>query len=534
MKNLSFKIQPIIFFLLLQLLELLPDASSTQSVYAQNIDNFSKTQTSKIKADTTKLFIQNRFDTTNITLKQTTNHSANIDARTIQKITNNISTDIKLEPFDYFHFVSRFHLYNPFYIKDFETYRRDVIHHDRNLQHYKNNLFLIRESEFNEIVNNTNYLLTKQGLVMTNYLLTEGLNPQRFGESRYLMLKSKNKLILNNALNLLQKVIGSQNVENRPGWIALDIHVHTYQSFDGTSNIETLLLTANKKGFGAIAITDHDYFDDAHLALRTAARLKREGRLPENFVVIPGMEISTRDGHILGLFLKSYIPHGLSAEQTIAVIHSQGGLAIAPHPFQQDFGVGAKLVKTLPFDGMVVTGFGLEFQLAMELSEEVKNRMAIFMDSDTHVENGLAWVGYTLVQTENHTSEGIYEAIKQKKTQPVHRNIVQLQKQLFSKKPAKLVVRNINQLTGLKFRIESELARLIWAKRIRIHGLVPDVINDFAYFYLFDPSDTHFMGRNIFNRYFIRGFTAYYGPLYFNVQKNARNFDANLGLKLFW
>jgi predicted metal-dependent phosphoesterase TrpH len=49
--------------------------------------------------------------------------------------------------------------------------------------------------------------------------------------------------------------------------------------------------------------------------------------------VVVGEEVTTRSGHLLGLFLRARLPRGQRLEITVAEIHEQGGLAIVPHPF---------------------------------------------------------------------------------------------------------------------------------------------------------------------------------------------------------
>src|SRR6266704_2045653 len=49
--------------------------------------------------------------------------------------------------------------------------------------------------------------------------------------------------------------------------------------------------------------------------------------------VIVGEEVSSRDGHIVGLFLEKRVKPGMSAAATIHAIHDQEGLAVAAHPF---------------------------------------------------------------------------------------------------------------------------------------------------------------------------------------------------------
>jgi predicted metal-dependent phosphoesterase TrpH len=49
--------------------------------------------------------------------------------------------------------------------------------------------------------------------------------------------------------------------------------------------------------------------------------------------VVVGEEVTTRNGHVLGLFLQHRVRRNQRAEITVAEIHEQGGLAIVPHPF---------------------------------------------------------------------------------------------------------------------------------------------------------------------------------------------------------
>lgn len=50
-------------------------------------------------------------------------------------------------------------------------------------------------------------------------------------------------------------------------------------------------------------------------------------------LIIPGIEIKSKEGDILGLNVKEIIPNGLLAKETIRKIKEVGGMAIIPHPF---------------------------------------------------------------------------------------------------------------------------------------------------------------------------------------------------------
>lgn len=76
-----------------------------------------------------------------------------------------------------------------------------------------------------------------------------------------------------------------------------------------------------------VAITDHDDIRGALVAREEHAR----GHF--SFDLVPGIEVTTRAGHLLGLWVDEPIPSFRSLAETIAAIHRAGGLAVLPHPF---------------------------------------------------------------------------------------------------------------------------------------------------------------------------------------------------------
>jgi predicted metal-dependent phosphoesterase TrpH len=115
-----------------------------------------------------------------------------------------------------------------------------------------------------------------------------------------------------------------------------DLHIHTIAS-DGTASVEEVLAQAAAFDLRVIAITDHDTLDGA----RQAQRLARDFGVD----VIAGEEVSTREGHLLALFIEQELPPGQPAAVTIAAVHAQGGLCIAPHPYD-------RAVPSLGFAGL--------------------------------------------------------------------------------------------------------------------------------------------------------------------------------------
>jgi predicted metal-dependent phosphoesterase TrpH len=126
-----------------------------------------------------------------------------------------------------------------------------------------------------------------------------------------------------------------------------DPHVHTTFSDGRHRPFEVVTTACQIPGLDTIAITDHDCIAGAIEALRYI------DACGSHLQVIVGEEVSSREGHILGLFLHELVRPGRSALDTILAIHEQGGLAIAAHPFRRPGREGvAALAAALPFDAI--------------------------------------------------------------------------------------------------------------------------------------------------------------------------------------
>jgi predicted metal-dependent phosphoesterase TrpH len=108
-----------------------------------------------------------------------------------------------------------------------------------------------------------------------------------------------------------------------------DLHLHTNLG-DGTASPERVLAEARRRGLRIIAVTDHDHLEGAK---RVQELLDREGAdEARDIELIWGSEVTTRQGHFLGLFLKRPVKFLCHVEDAIAAIAEQGGLCVIPHP----------------------------------------------------------------------------------------------------------------------------------------------------------------------------------------------------------
>ena len=174
--------------------------------------------------------------------------------------------------------------------------------------------------------------------------------------------------------------------------IDVDLHMHTDHSHDCATPVDVLLRTAQERGLGAIAITDHNEISGA-LEARERAAVEAPG-----LQVIVAEEVKTaHQGEVIGLFLEEKVPRGMSLEETIAAIKEQGGLVYVPHPFdrlhsvpdyQHLLGVIDRVDAIEVFNPRVAIG---------AFNEEAarfagKYRIAAGAGSDSHVPEGLGSV----------------------------------------------------------------------------------------------------------------------------------------------
>ena len=104
-----------------------------------------------------------------------------------------------------------------------------------------------------------------------------------------------------------------------------DIHMHTNLG-DGWASPARVVGEATRRGLPLIAITDHDHIEGAK---RVEELIYQQN---SSLQMITGVEVSTRQGHLLGLFVTK-VPKAMRAvEESIEDIKEQGGLVIVPHP----------------------------------------------------------------------------------------------------------------------------------------------------------------------------------------------------------
>jgi len=120
-----------------------------------------------------------------------------------------------------------------------------------------------------------------------------------------------------------------------------DLQLHSDLG-DGLSSLEQILDAAERARLDVIALTDHDDVRGAFTLRDIAARRNSPVE------VVTGVEVTTRSGHLLGLWIEDDIPMFCPLAEAVARIHRAGGLAIVPHPLSYlTFSVGEGALRQL-------------------------------------------------------------------------------------------------------------------------------------------------------------------------------------------
>jgi len=197
--------------------------------------------------------------------------------------------------------------------------------------------------------------------------------------------------------------------------LKIDFHVHTCYSNDSSTSLRDVILYAKKSGLDGVAITDHNTIEGA---------LKLQKSNNDEIIVIPGIEVSTKAGHILGINVTTPIPRGLSVEETVERIHEAGGIAIAAHPsalYKSGIGLDKKLL-TQYFDAVeTINSSVFPFFLLNYMSRRLAYRTQLPQTggSDSHLAETIG-LAYTVINDldVNSDIEEIIRAVKRGITIP--------------------------------------------------------------------------------------------------------------------
>ena len=185
-----------------------------------------------------------------------------------------------------------------------------------------------------------------------------------------------------------------------------DLHVHSFFSKDASSPPEDLIAAAIAKGLQGIAITDHDTCE-AHCYLRNR-------QLPESFLVVPGVEVSTSEGHLLSLGATLPYLRGAPAKEVVLAVCSAGGLPVPAHPFDKwRAGIRASVLDTLDIEIIEVFNAAVTSRSYNDQAMAYASRrgLAMLAGSDAHRASAVG-VSATALEMDELTVPALLAALR--------------------------------------------------------------------------------------------------------------------------
>jgi predicted metal-dependent phosphoesterase TrpH len=194
--------------------------------------------------------------------------------------------------------------------------------------------------------------------------------------------------------------------------IKIDLHCHSFFSGDGVSSPEQLIEAARAKGLDGLAITDHNTCD-AVKYLTDKGLMRPDGLPVDNFLIVPGVEVTTAEGHLL--CIGAVLPNlkGRPAAEVCHLVHAAGGVAIPPHPYDIfRAGIRENALKTLQIDGIEVFNAAttLKRYNRMAYAYAICHGLPMTAASDAH-HYAAVGTAYTILETNDFSVAGVLAQI---------------------------------------------------------------------------------------------------------------------------
>jgi len=194
--------------------------------------------------------------------------------------------------------------------------------------------------------------------------------------------------------------------------INIDLHTHSFFSGDGVSSPEELIAAAKAKGLQGIAITDHNTCD-AITYLLDNGLMRIDGSAVDNFLVIPAVEVTTAEGHLLCIGATLPFLKGKPALDVCQMIHERGGLAIPPHPYDLfRAGIRFSTLETLPIDAIEVFNAATTLRRYNTYAFKYAQVRGLPMTAASDAHHAAAvGTAYTILHTEDLSVRGVLAQI---------------------------------------------------------------------------------------------------------------------------
>ena len=192
----------------------------------------------------------------------------------------------------------------------------------------------------------------------------------------------------------------------------IDLHCHSWFSSDGVSSPESLIAAARAKGLHGFALTDHNTSDGCRYLLDQGL-IREDGQPVDDFLIIPGVEVTTAEGHLLCLGVVPPYLKGKPALEVCRIVHEMGGIAIPPHPYDLfRAGIREAVLDTLEIDALEVFNAATSLKRFNRMAFEYASGKGLPMTagSDAHHEAAIG-TAYTILNTDDFSVKGILSQV---------------------------------------------------------------------------------------------------------------------------
>lgn len=187
--------------------------------------------------------------------------------------------------------------------------------------------------------------------------------------------------------------------------LKLDLHVHTKNSPDASTDPGVVGQIAKSRGLDGVAITEHDL----------CSPIKSS-----EILIIPGIEVSSREGHVLALGANETVPKGLPARDTIELLRKQSCVTVIPHPYDRSspsidplhLRCDVHAIETINSSVIPFSSCKKKAETAARILE-----LSMVAGSDSHIPSTIG-DAFTLVETSSPSLASVLESIRSGRTTP--------------------------------------------------------------------------------------------------------------------
>jgi predicted metal-dependent phosphoesterase TrpH len=174
-----------------------------------------------------------------------------------------------------------------------------------------------------------------------------------------------------------------------------------------------MVQAAKERGLHGFAITDHntcacvDYFISAGL-------MREDGQAVNDFLILPGQEITTSAGHLLALGVRLPDLKGIGPAEAVGLIREAGGLAVPPHAYDNfRAGIRESILDGLALEAIEVFNAAVTFKAANRRAYDYaqKRNLVMTAGSDAHHVEAIG-TACTVLEMQEFTVKSALAAIR--------------------------------------------------------------------------------------------------------------------------